>query len=103
MTTPHTTYRTKLSATETLKVLREKNVTYDPVEHLLRLQRDLMQLEQKYGLSSSDFYSRYQVGLMGDSVEVIGWAGRYRLFLDLRSTISESLNLVVALPLPAAA
>lgn len=79
-------------------------MTYDPVvDQLLRLQRELMQLEQRHGLSSSEFYTRYQAGQIGDTVEVIGWAGRYRLFLELRNTISDSLNQVLAFPVPVSA
>ena len=37
---------------------------------------------------------------MGDDVEIVGWAGRYRVFLELRDSITDSLNQVVALPIP---
>jgi hypothetical protein len=91
------------SAGETLRAVREQVADYDPVDKLLQLQRELLSLEQRYGLSSSEFYRRYQAGEMGDDVEIVGWAGRYRAFVELRSSIADSLNQVIVLPIPALA
>jgi hypothetical protein len=103
LSTASETTHERRSATEVLRIMREQAVTYDPVDQLLQLQRELMQLELQHGLPSSEFYTRYQAGQMGDTVEIIGWAGRYRLFLELRNTISDSLNQVIAFPVPASA
>lgn len=75
------------SATALLRALREQAADYDPVDKLLELQRDLLAMEQQYGISSEEFYRRYQVGEMGDDAEIVGWAGRYRAFLELNSSI----------------
>lgn len=88
------------SAVATLRAVREQVAIYDPVDKLLQLQRELLILEQRYGLSSSEFYRRYQAGDMGDDVEIVGWAGRYRAFLELRGSIADSLNQIVVLPMP---
>ena len=92
--------KTNLSAVETLRTVREQAADYDPIDKLLQLQRDLLALEQRYDLPSPEFYRRYQAGEMGDDVEIVGWAGRYRVFLELRDSITDSLNQVVALPIP---
>ena len=76
------------SAAEIVKTLHEQAATYDPLDKLLQLQRDLFRLEQKHSLPSDEFYRRYQTGQMGDDVEIIGWARRYRLFLELRAVIA---------------
>jgi hypothetical protein len=85
-----------LPPTETfLELLRTADEQYDPVEELLSLERELVALEQKHNLTSEDFYCQYQAGQTEDTVELIGWAGRYRLYLNLKSAISNSLKLVI--------
>jgi hypothetical protein len=59
------------------------------------LERELACLEQKYHVTSPEFYRQYQAGLTDDSVEVVGWIGRYKLYLSLKQTISDSLKLVL--------
>ena len=86
------------SAAEIVTAMREQNATYDPLDKLLQLQRDLFRLEEKHNLPSDEFYRRYQAGQMGDDIEIIGWAGRYRLFLELRAMITDGLNQIVSLP-----
>jgi hypothetical protein len=88
---------------EFLQQLREADDQYDPVEKLLTLERQLAVLEQKHGIISAEFFQRYQAGAMGDSVEFVGWAGRYRLYRELKAAISASLKLIVSEshPMPA--
>jgi hypothetical protein len=83
------------SPEEFIKVIRESSEQYDPVEELLRLERELVRLEQEHNMSSPEFYRQYQNGQLGDDVTIIEWAGRYRLYLRLKQAISESLNLVI--------
>lgn len=44
------------------KAPREASEQYDPVEELLRLQRELDALEQRYQLSSAECYRRFAAG-----------------------------------------
>jgi hypothetical protein len=81
---------------EFMQQIASEDAQYDPVEKLLSLERDLFVLEQKYKLSSAEFYQQYQAGVAGDSVEFVGWAGRYRLYRNLRQAISASLQLVIS-------
>ena len=78
--------------------LREAHEQYDPVETLLTLQRELIALETKHAITSDVAYQRYQAGEAGDTLEFIWWVGRYRQYMQLKSTISDSLQLVVAAP-----
>jgi len=80
---------------EFVQTLRETSEQYDPVEELLRLERELVRLEEKFSMPSDEFFRRYQAGEMGDDVEIIEWAGRFRLYQRLKQLISNSLNLVV--------
>jgi hypothetical protein len=95
----------KPSVAELRQLLQDAEENYDPIEELLHLERQLAQLEQTHGLTSADFYRRYQAGKMGDDLTFITWAGRYRLYLRLKESISNSLKLVLAdsPPLPLAA
>jgi hypothetical protein len=40
-----------------------------------RLAEELATLERAHSMSSAEFYDRYREGLMGDSEEVMYWAG----------------------------
>jgi len=91
------------SVAELRQLLQNAEENYDPIEELLHLERQLAQLEQTHGLTSAEFYRRYQDGEMGDDVAYVAWAGRYRLYLRLKRTISNSLKLVLAGPTSLAA
>jgi len=80
---------------EFAKTLGEAGKQYDPAEELLRLERELVRLDEKYSMSSAEFFCQYPKGELGDDVEIVEWAGRYRLYQRLKQTISNSLNLVV--------
>ena len=75
--------------------LREISAQYDPADKLLSLERDIALFEQTHGLASSEFFHRYQAGTMGDSIEYVRWVGRYKLYQNLKSLISASLQMVV--------
>ena len=49
-------------------------------------------LEAEHGLTSAEFLTRYQMGEMGDDLAYVSWAGRYRLYLNLKRAISDSLR-----------
>lgn len=68
--------------------LREANEQYDPLDALLTLQRELIALEAKHGVTSEVACQRYQAGGSGDDLEVIWWAGRYRQYVQLSQMIS---------------
>ena len=72
-----------------LAMLRAAEDEYNPVEELLELQRELIALEHKYGLPSSEFAQRYRSGAMGDAVEIVYWAGLHRTRLQLSQAIDK--------------
>lgn len=71
-------------------LLQSDDAQYDPVEELLSLERELAEFEQRYSvehqetISSAEFYKRYHAGQMGDAIEFIRWAGRYKLYQRLK-------------------
>jgi len=76
-------------------LLQKGRENYDPIEELLQLEREFVELERKYGMLSDEFYRKYRKGLAGDSVEIVGWAGKYEAYLRLKQAISKSLELVL--------
>lgn len=45
------------------------------------LQKELTAFERKYGMSSADFYHKYEAGEMGDSQDMVAWASYYYMSL----------------------
>ena len=56
-------------------MLMTQHLTFDD------LSERLGQYENKYGLSTIEFYHRYREGQMGDADDVMMWAGLYHLYL----------------------
>lgn len=97
---PHLSYDANSMPTpeEYRKDLREAAEKYDPVDDLLYLQRELLLLEQKYGVSSEECYRLFYEGKMGDDPDVVWWVGCYREFLQLKTAVSEAVQTVATEP-----
>lgn len=75
--------------------MKIQRITYtSPVEALIGLIRSLVAYEQQYDMSSADFYARYQRGDMGDTAEVIEWAGDYQHYVQLKKELERKLAAV---------
>ena len=64
-------------------LLEEARRNANPLDDLLALGRQLLSYEQRYDMTSDEFYSRYKRGEMGDDMDFVRWAGRYRLCCEL--------------------
>lgn len=69
----------------------QRTVYTSPVDALTALIRSLVAYEQQYQMSSSDFFARYQRGEMGDTADVIEWAGDYQHYLQLKAELEQKL------------
>ena len=69
----------------------QRTVYTSPIEALTALIRSLVAYEQRYQVSSSDFYTRYQRGEMGDTAEMIEWAGDYQHYVQLKEELEQKL------------
>ena len=49
----------------------QRTVYTSPIEALTALIRSLVAYEQRYQMSSADFYARYQRGEMGDTADMV--------------------------------
>ena len=73
---------------EFVQQLRKAEERYDPVEKLLALGKELTAFEQKYSMSSIEFFQRFERGEMGDAMDYFRWVGRYEAYLHLKTMIS---------------
>ncbi len=69
----------------------QRTVHTSPVEALAALVRVLVAYEQRYQMSSADFYARYQQGEMGDSADMVEWAGDYQHYMQLKQELERKL------------
>ncbi len=69
----------------------QRAVYASPVEAIAALIRGLVAYEQRYQMSSPDFYARYQKGDMGDSADFVEWAGDYQHYLQLKEEVENKL------------
>jgi hypothetical protein len=69
----------------------QRIVYTSPLEALVALIRSLVAYEQRYQISSADFYARYQRGEMGDTADVVEWAGDYQHYLQLKAELEQKL------------
>ena len=67
----------------------QRTVYTSPIEAITALIRSLVAYEQRYQMSSSDFYTRYQRGEMGDTADMIEWAGDYQHYLQLKEELEQ--------------
>jgi hypothetical protein len=68
-----------------------------PVEHQIQkdeaqladLGEELARFEQRYGMSSADFFARYQAGQMGDDADVFEWNALYKMHTRLADAVNS--------------
>ena len=72
-------------------VIQERYVT-----QLNRYQIDLRSFENRYGMSSEEFYGQFEAGRLGDDMDFFEWAGLFKLEQRLLEKISysEIINLI---------
>jgi hypothetical protein len=70
----------------------KRTVYTSPVEALAALIRSLVAYEQRYQMSSADFYARYQRGELGDSTDFVEWAGDYQHYQEIKEELERKLT-----------
>jgi hypothetical protein len=69
----------------------KRTVYTSPVEALAAVIRSLVAYEQRYQMSSADFYDRYQRGEIGDSIDFVEWAGDYQHYQAIKEELERKL------------
>lgn len=65
------------------KMLRDLAKRVDINESLEELIAALRKFEDKYGMSTIEFYARFMAGKMGDSADFMDWAGDFIIYQRL--------------------
>ena len=90
---PKLTFKDRLPpADEFQKALAQTIANANPVDDLLELANDLWEFEQKYQMSSADFYKKYQAGLLNDELQhCIEWVATYEFFMKIKRKLESAL------------
>lgn len=57
-------------------------------EDFKTLEKDLREFEQRYGMDSAAFFSRYTEGQMGDAADFVEWSALYKMYTRLRARLN---------------
>lgn len=80
-------------------MLQEAISLSNPVDDLLELAEDLYSYEQQLGMSSAEFFDRFQKGTLDDDLQHnIGWATKYSMFLKLKRQVESTLMRAALIP-----
>jgi hypothetical protein len=77
-------------ASETMTRTLDKLLHYEAEfsqEQLNQLQADMRQFENKYGLSSAEFYRRFQAGETDDRMDYVEWASMVQMARNLEARL----------------
>ncbi|MCB9430846.1 MAG: hypothetical protein H6668_02585 [Ardenticatenaceae bacterium] len=80
------------SGAELKAILQQLQLSSSPIEDLIKLVRDLKQLEIKHQMDSADFYTQFQAGKLGDSIEFMRWANKYEFYQAVKTDIESVFN-----------
>jgi len=70
-----------------------KRATYTTaLDALDALLKSLAVYEQKYQMSSDEFYANYLSGKLEDSKDFVEWAGDYHHYIKLKQELEEKLK-----------
>jgi hypothetical protein len=72
----------------TVRKLLEHQVQKDETQ-LADLREDLARFEQRYAMTSTDFFARYQAGQMGDDADVFEWNSLYKMHARLADAVKS--------------
>ncbi len=56
---------------------------------IINFQLDLDDFEKQYNIRTSVFYDKYKNGEMGDSEDILLWAGIYEMLLENRNKLAD--------------
>ena len=66
---------------------------YDsPLDALITLAKRLSVNENRYHMSSEDFFDRYSKGQLQDSIEFIEWSNDYQNYMTIKFDIERHLQ-----------
>lgn len=72
----------------------ERSTYVSVIDAMNALLRSLVNYEQKYQMSSDEFYMRYLSGEMEDSKDFVEWAGDYQHYIALKQELENKLKIL---------
>ena len=87
------------SSEEFQRILREAWENASPLDDFVELVRDLVLLEQQYGVDSARFYERFQRGELGDNLDYFSWATKFEMYCQAREEMEQTLEVLNLYPL----
>ena len=70
----------------TLRKLLERQVQKDATQ-LAELRAELVRFEERYSMTSADFFARYQAGQAGDDMDAFEWNVTYKMYSHLAEAV----------------
>ncbi len=56
---------------------------------ILNLRLDMKQFEEKYRITTEEFYQQFEQGILGDNEDFIVWSGIYEIFRENEQRLQE--------------
>ena len=73
--------------------MRKQRIEYEsPIDALVALAKRLSRYEERYKMSSEDFFDRFSKGEVEDSMEFVEWANDYRNYMAIRREIEAKIR-----------
>ncbi len=88
------------SSAEFQRILREAWENASPLDDLIELVRDLVLLEQQYGIDSAEFYEQFQQGKLGDDLDYFDWATKFEMYRQTKEEMEQVFEVLDVYPLP---
>ena len=88
------------SSEEFQRALREAWENASPLDDFIELLRDLVLLEQQYGIGSVQFYEQFQQGELGDHLDYFDWATKFEMYCQVKEEMEQALEKLDFYPAP---
>ncbi|MBF8277144.1 MAG: hypothetical protein HW390_2217 [Candidatus Brocadiaceae bacterium] len=73
--------------------MRKQRTEYDsPVDALIAITKRLSGYEDRYRISSEEFFNKFCKGLMEDSVDFVEWSNDYQHYVTIKIEIERQLQ-----------
>ncbi len=73
--------------------MRKQRIEYDsPVDALVTVAKRLSGYEDRYRITSEEFFDKFSKGKMEDSTDYVEWANDYQHYIVIRNDIERHLR-----------
>ena len=73
--------------------MQKQTIQYDsPIDALVAVAKRLSAYEERFSMSSEEFYDKYTKGSLEDSIEYVEWSNDYQHYLTIRRDLEKHLQ-----------